>query len=138
LFGVVFLACLSIPIYAQPPAYPISPAPYYRQPMEREGGFNIQRSVRFKQNQDENGYHLYIQTRGYEPKSIQVKVEAPFLVVENQESQRLESRHEHGYSFTASSSSMRRRFMIPGDADLSAMQRSERDGVIDITLPYRR
>ena len=137
LFGVAVVACFTLPVlHAQPPGYPAG-GPYHRPPMERTHGFNVQRSVRFRKDQDEHGYHLRIHTRGYTPEAIQVKVEGPFLLVENQEAHRTENRHERGYSFSSSSSSMRRRFRLPRNADAAAMQRTEQDGVVVITLPYR-
>ncbi|MCG8013636.1 MAG: Hsp20 family protein, partial [Candidatus Thiodiazotropha weberae] len=74
---------------------------------------------------------------GYAPESIQVEVSGPYLVVKNQEAHRVENRNERGYSFSSSSSSMNRRFRLPGNADVSGMSRSEEDGVIVITVPYR-
>ena len=133
LCGAVAACCALPALHAQPPAYP----GYHRPPVERAHGFNVQRSVRFRQYQDERGYHLRIHVRGYAPEAIQVKVEGPFLLVENQQAQRIESRHERGYSFSSSSSSLRRRFKLPWNADGAAMQRTEQEGVVVITLPYR-
>ncbi|MET0045829.1 MAG: Hsp20 family protein, partial [Candidatus Thiodiazotropha sp. 6PLUC3] len=73
----------------------------------------------------------------YSADAIQVKIVGPYLVVENQEAHQIENRHQRGYSFSSTSSSMRRRFRLPADADVAAMARSEEDGVIVITLPYR-
>jgi HSP20 family molecular chaperone IbpA len=133
----LFIFWLALPIQAQPFSYPGPGAPYYRSPMGTGSSFHTQRAVRFQQDQDENGYHLRILIRGYTPEAIQVRVDGPYLVVENREAHRVENRHERGYSFSSSSSSMRRRFRLPRNADGAGMQRAEEDGVIVITLPYR-
>jgi HSP20 family molecular chaperone IbpA len=74
-----------------------------------------------------------------DPEAIQVTVQGWSLVVQNRESHRVEQRSDRGsYNFSATSSSMRRRFPLPPDADASAMKRSQEDGVVVITLPYRQ
>jgi HSP20 family molecular chaperone IbpA len=137
LLGALFILLLTLPIQAQPFSYTGPAAPYHRPPMASSSSFHTQRAVRFKQDRDDKGYHLKIITRGYTPEAIQVRVDGPFLVVENREAHRVENRHERGYSFSSSSSSMRRRFRLPRNADGARMQRAEEDGVIVITLPYR-
>jgi HSP20 family molecular chaperone IbpA len=122
---------------AQPYSYSTGGYPYQRPPVTKGARFYTQQSVKFQRYQDDQGYHLRIATQGYTPEAIMVKIDGPYLVVENQESHRVESRHERGYSFTRSSSSMRRRFRLPWNADGAAMKRSQEDGVIVITLPYR-
>jgi HSP20 family molecular chaperone IbpA len=104
-----------------------------------ERGYRVeqQRGIKFKRDRDQNGYHLRIYTKGYSPEALQVTVNGPFLIVENQESHQVENRYEQGYSFSTHSSSMRRRFRIPRDADSSAMQRSVQGSMVVITLPYR-
>ncbi|MCU7921834.1 MAG: Hsp20/alpha crystallin family protein [Candidatus Thiodiazotropha sp. (ex Dulcina madagascariensis)] len=137
LLSVILAIAFSPSIHAQPPGYfGYGGAPINRS-MERPASFNRQTSVRFKQDRDENGYHLRILTQGFSPEALQVKVEGRSLVVENQEAHRVENRSERGYIFSSASSSMRRRFRLPGDADVEAMQRTEEDGVIVITLPYK-
>jgi HSP20 family molecular chaperone IbpA len=123
------------PLRAQPPSayYP----GMYNRGMETPSSFQVQRRVRFRQDQDDIGYHLRIFVQGYSPEAIQVSVNGRFLLVENKEAHQVENRGQRGYSFVSSTSSMRRRFMLPWDADVSGMQRSEKEGEIVITLPYR-
>lgn len=137
LLGLVLGAGLTCSLHAQPFGYPEGGGPYNRPPAASGTGFRAQRSVRFQQRQDEKGYHLHILTHGYSPEAIQVNIDGPYLVVANKEAHRIENRHQRGYSFTSSSSSMRRRFRLPMNADIAAMKRVDVDGEIVITLPYR-
>jgi HSP20 family molecular chaperone IbpA len=101
------------------------------------GSFNFQRGMRFERDRDQAGYHLRIHLQGISPDAIQVNVQGHSLVVENRESQQIERRSDRGrYQFSSTSSSMRRRFSLPPDADVGALQRSDEEGVIVITLPY--
>ncbi|MES9831475.1 MAG: Hsp20/alpha crystallin family protein [Candidatus Thiodiazotropha sp. LLP2] len=137
LFGLALGVWLTLPVNGQPYPYPIGGERYSRPPVSSGSGFHTQRSLRFKRDQDESGYHLRIKAQGYTPDAIQVKIVGAYLVVGNQEVHKVENRHQRGYSFSSSSSSMHRRFRLPPDADTAAMTRSENDGVIVITLPYR-
>jgi HSP20 family molecular chaperone IbpA len=122
-------------LYAQPPGY-YYPGGSYNRGVEAPSSFHVQRRIRFRQDQDDAGYHLRIFLQGYSPEAIQVSVEGRFLLVDNKEAHRVENRNERAYSFVSSSSSLRRRFRLPWDADVSDMQRSENEGEITITLPY--
>ncbi|MCU7907111.1 MAG: Hsp20/alpha crystallin family protein [Candidatus Thiodiazotropha sp. (ex Epidulcina cf. delphinae)] len=137
LLSVIVAAAFSLSTLAQPPAYFGSGGVPFNRSIARPSFFNRQKSVRFKQDRDENGYHLWIFSQGFSPDALQVKMEGRSLVVENQEAHRVENRSERGYSFSSASSSMRRRFRLPGDADVEAMQKTEEGGVIVITLPYK-
>jgi HSP20 family molecular chaperone IbpA len=134
--GVFFMALTATQLYAQPPGYDY-PGGAYNRGVETPSSFHVQRRIRFRQDQDDVGYHLRIFLQGYTPEAIQVSVEGRFLLVKNKEAHRVENRDERAYSFVSSSSSMRRRFRLPWDADVSGMQRSEKEGEITITLPYR-
>jgi HSP20 family molecular chaperone IbpA len=134
--SLIFMVVAGSQLFAQPPGYYYPGAPYDRS-MEGPTSFHVQRRVRFKQEQDDAGYHLRIFLQGYSPEAIQVSVDRHSLLVENQEAHRVENRSDRGYSFSSSSSSMRRRFRLPMDADVNAMQRTEKEGEIVITLPYR-
>jgi HSP20 family molecular chaperone IbpA len=134
--SVFFMVWVTTQLYAQPPGYYNPGGPYYRG-VEAPSSFQVQRRVRFRQDQDESGYHLRILLQGYTPEAIQVSVDGRFLLVENKEVHQVDKRNERSYSFVSSSSSMRRRFRLPWDADVSGMQRSEKEGEIIITLPYR-
>ncbi|MCM8921313.1 MAG: Hsp20 family protein [Candidatus Thiodiazotropha sp.] len=136
LFSVILAVVFSSSIYAQPPGHYSSGASFSRT-ADGPSSFNMQRHIRFRQEQDDTGYHLRILFHGYSPDALQVKVQGRSLLVENQEAHRVENRGDRGYSFSTTSSSMRRRFRLPGDADVEAMQRTEKDGEIVITLPYR-
>jgi HSP20 family molecular chaperone IbpA len=134
----IFCLALGVPqLFAQPPGYYHPGTPYSRS-LEAPSSIQIQRRVRFQQDQDDTGYHLRIFLQGYSPDAIEVSVAGRSLLVANKEAHRVENRNERGYSFFSSSSSLRRRFRVPWDADLSGMQRSEKEGEITITLPYRR
>jgi HSP20 family molecular chaperone IbpA len=135
LIGLLLCAGLIAPVDAQ--AFDYRSGSSHRPPAAQVSSFNIQQSVKFQRYQDERGYHLRILTRGYNPEAILVEASGPYLVVKNQQAHRVENRHERGYSFTSTSSSMNRRFRLPRNADVAGMTRSEEDGVIVITLPYR-
>ncbi|MCG8020097.1 MAG: Hsp20 family protein [Candidatus Thiodiazotropha weberae] len=135
LIGLLLTAWLITLVDAQ--AFDYRSGSSHRAPLTQGSSFHTQKSVKFQRYQDEQGYHLRILSRGYAPESIQVEASGPYLVVKNQEAHRVENRNERGYSFSSSSSSMNRRFRLPGNADVSGMSRSEEDGVIVITVPYR-
>ena len=131
LFLLVFTGLAS----AQPPGAYSHPA-YGHAPQGSH--FAKQTSIRFERYRDQDGYHLRVHTRGMDPESLQVNIQGRSLVVENREAHRVERSSERGsYQFASSSSSMRRRFSLPPDADVQAMQRSVEEGVLVITLPYR-
>ncbi|MBT2971352.1 MAG: hypothetical protein B6D72_09390 [gamma proteobacterium symbiont of Ctena orbiculata] len=134
--SLIFMVVAASQLFAQPPGY-YHPGMSYDRAGQGPSSFHVERRVRFKQDQDASGYHLRILLQGYSPESIQVSVDGRSLLVENQEAHRVENRSERSYSFSTSSSSMRRRFRLPWDADLTAMQRTEKEGEIVITLPYR-
>ncbi len=137
--SAVIALLLAVSAQAQSPAdyYAVAPG-MGRPPMDRGVGFSQRRGIHFQQSQDDKGYHLIIHTQAYTPDAIEVRVEGPYLVVQNQQSQRLENRSERGYSFTSHATSFKRRFRIPRDADVAAMGRKEGEGNLVITLPYRR
>ncbi|MES9970390.1 MAG: Hsp20/alpha crystallin family protein [Candidatus Thiodiazotropha sp.] len=124
-------------LYAQPPGY-YHPGVSSHRAGTAPSSMHLQRRVRFRQDQDDAGYHLRISLQGYSPEAIQVSVDGRSLLVQNKEAHRVENRSERGHSFVSSSSSMRRRFRLPWDADVSAMKRTEKEAEIVITLPYRR
>jgi HSP20 family molecular chaperone IbpA len=130
------MALATSQLYAQPPGY-YHPGMSSSRAAQAPSSFHVQRGVRFRQDQDDSGYHLRILLQGYSPDAIQVSVDGRSLLVENKEMHRVENRNERGHSFVSSSSSMRRRFRLPWNADVNGMQRSEKEGEIVITLPYR-
>jgi HSP20 family molecular chaperone IbpA len=120
---------------AQPPGY--NPRPGYNHAPEAHR-FAVQKGVRFERFRDQDGYHLKIHTQGMDPEAIQVSVQGRSLVVENRESHQVQRHSDRGsYQFASASSSMRRRFRLPPDADAQAMQRSAAEDSLTITLPYR-
>jgi HSP20 family molecular chaperone IbpA len=101
--------------------------------------FVMRKGMRFERFRDQNGYHLRIHTQGMDPDALQVSVQGRSLVGENRESHQVEHRGDRGsYQFASASSNMRRRFPLPPDADVQAMQRSVEEGSLVITLPYRQ
>ncbi|MEJ2693024.1 MAG: Hsp20/alpha crystallin family protein [Candidatus Thiodiazotropha sp.] len=135
LLSVICFWALSLSALAQPPGVGGQGKGYgYTSPGNR---FFVQRGVHFERYRDRDGYQLRIHTRGMDPEAIQVTVQGRSLVVQNRESHQLERRSGRGgYSFSTTSSSMRRRFPLPPDADAGAMKRSQEEGVVVITLPY--
>jgi HSP20 family molecular chaperone IbpA len=134
-FLFALVSTMAATVSAQPPGYyGPSAAGGYAAP---SNSFSVQKGMRFEKGRDDKGYYLRIYTRGVSPEAVQVSVRGRTLIVENQESRQVEQRSDRGgYSFSTSSSSMRRRFPLPPDADAQSMQRSVEDGVIVITLPY--
>jgi HSP20 family molecular chaperone IbpA len=138
LFLSTLLSSLAVTVSAQPPGY-YGPGGAGGYAPPSSNSFNVQQDVRFERTRSDKGYILRIYTRGISPEAIQVSVQGHTLVVQNQESRQVERRSDRGsYSFSSSSSSMRRRFSLPPDADAQAMQRTVEDGVIVITLPYAK
>jgi hypothetical protein len=135
LIPCLLLSAFSMSLFAQPPGYP-APERGYGYPAG-PSAFSLQKGLRFERGRDQNGYILRIIVNGIDPEAIQVSVRGRSLVVENQESHQVEQRSDRGsYQFSSSSSSMRRRFPLPPNADAAAMERREQDGVIVVTLPY--
>ena len=133
--GVVLLLSMSTALQALPPGGYYPHRAYQDDP--GSNSFSVQRGMRFQRTRDENGYILRIETRGTTPDAIQVSLQGRSLVIQNQESRQVEQRSDRGgYQFSSTSSSMRRRFHLPPDADVAAMQRSEEDGVVVIRFPY--
>lgn len=131
----LILSTFSMGVLAQPPGYYGMDRGYATSP----NSFSVQQGVRFERGRDQNGYTLRILTQGISPDAIQVNVRGHTLVVENQESHQVEQRSDRGsYHFSSTSSSMRRRFTLPPDADVQAMKRTVEEGVITITLPYAK
>lgn len=132
--SAMLLSCVCTVSLAQPPGtYGFDRGAGYPSP----GSFNFQRGVRFERDRDRDGYHLRIHLQGISPDAIQVNVQGRSLVVENRESHQVEQRSDRGsYQFSSASSSMRRRFALPPNADVQALQRSDEEGVVVITLPY--
>ncbi len=133
-FSAVCLLAFGGAAMAQPPGPGYGPNYDQATPPAR---FSVQKGMRFERYRDTDGYHLRIYTQGMDPESIQVSVQGRSLVVQNRESHQVEQRSDRGsYQFATSSSSMRRRFPIPPDADAGAMKRSVEEGLLVITLPY--
>ena len=134
--SALFLMAFTGLASAQPPGAYSHPAYGHASQGNR---FVKQTGIRFERYRDQEGYHLRIQTRGMDPESLQVSIQGRSLVVENRESHRVERSSERGsYQFASSSSSMRRRFTLPPDADAQAMQRTVEEGALVISLPYRQ
>jgi HSP20 family molecular chaperone IbpA len=134
LIGAVLLLVFGSSALAQHPGTGPDQRFGYHSPSNR---YSVQKGVRFERYRDSAGYQLKIHTRGMDPEAIQVSVQGRSLVVENRESHQVEQRNDRGsYQFATTSSSMRRRFPIPPDADPGAMRRSVEEGVVVITLPY--
>lgn len=100
--------------------------------------YRTQGRMRIERDRNEEGYQLRIHISGdIDPEAIQVSVQGNSLLIVNDRSFQTEERGDQGYySFSRSSSSMRRRLSIPRNADTENMQRRVEDGVIIITLPY--
>jgi HSP20 family molecular chaperone IbpA len=134
LIGALTLLVISSTASAQPPGAGNPQQFGHASPSNR---FTVKKGIRFERFRDPQGYQLRIHTRGIDPEALQIRVQGRSLVVENRESHRLEQRNDRGgYQFASASANMRRRLMLPPDADVGAMQRSVKEGVVVITLPY--
>ncbi len=114
----------------EPPAATGYPAP---------GGLRIERRA------DEQGYYLLIHPGGLAPHAVQVTPMGRSLVISTTQS--LESEHRQApqqiypgyrrwsYSTYRSSGAMQRRISVPRDANIEAMQRTDSEATILITLP---
>ncbi len=133
-FCAACLLFMSGAAMAQPPGSGYQPYSGQAAPPNQ---FSVRQGMRFERYRDQEGYHLRIYTQGMDPESIQVSVQGRSLVVQNRESRQVEQRSDRGsYQFATASSSMRRRFPLPPDADAGAMKRSVEEGVLLISLPY--
>jgi HSP20 family molecular chaperone IbpA len=124
--------------YAFPPYgygyndYQAYPPGYGRGPVRHQ-------AIRIERDRDEHGYLVNVHLdENTQPEAIQVSVRGRHLLIESKRSLQREERDEGHYSYSRSSSSFRRRFLIPSDADAANMQRSDQQGLISITLPYLR
>jgi len=123
------------------PGYPgygnFQPPPQAGRPAPR--GLGIVRGV------NEQGYYLRIHLGGLEPQAVQVTPVGRTLVISATQSLQSERRHapqqshpgyrQWSYSTQRSSGAMQRRISVPRDADIDAMQRTDGEAVILITLP---
>jgi HSP20 family molecular chaperone IbpA len=138
LLSLLCLLALGAPAGAQSPAA-LGQRQGFSDYASADQRFSWQRGVRFERYRDQEGYRLRIHTRGIDPEAIQVSVQGRSLLVQNREAHQIERRSDRGgYQFATTSSSMRRRFPLPPDADAGAMTRTLEDGAVVITLPYAR
>jgi HSP20 family molecular chaperone IbpA len=103
-------------------------------------GYPFHGRIRIEKGRNEEGYQLRIYTGGnIDPESVQVTIQGRSILIENDQSFQREERNERGaFNYARSSSHIRRRFSIPRQADVDKMQRRVEDGVLIITLPYRK
>lgn len=123
------------------PAQGPEPMPYpgYERPVPPSSNhYRYSGRIRVEKGMNEEGYQLRIYTGGdVGPESIQVSIQGRSILIENNRSMQREERSEEGYfSYSRNSSSFRRRFSIPRNADAENMQRNVEGGVLTITLPY--
>jgi HSP20 family molecular chaperone IbpA len=123
------------------PGYPgygnFQPAPHAGRPAPR--GLGIERGA------NEQGYYLRIHLGGLESQAVRVTPVGRSLVISTSQSLQSERRHapqqsrpgyrQWSYSTHRSSGAMQRRISVPRDADIEAMQRTDSEAVILITLP---
>lgn len=133
--ALVFLSISSLLLAEPARGYPPHHGAYPANP--HANSYRVQKGMRFQRTRDEKGYALRIEIRGMMPEAIQTTLQGRTLTVQNRESHQVEQRSDRGgYQFSSTSSSMRRRFHLPPDADVSAMQRDEEEGAIVIRFPY--
>lgn len=113
--------------------------PPYDYGYQSQGPASTHRSNRrFERAMSAEGYLLIVRPgRGVDPESVQISIQNGTILVETKTSIQREETGDRGYySFSSSSSRMRRRFPLPPDADVEKMRREVRDGEIIITLPF--
>ncbi len=108
-------------------------------------GYPAPGGLRIERRADEQGYYLLIHTGGLAPHAVQVTPMGHSLVISKTQS--LQSEHRQApqeihpgyrrwsYSTYRSSGAMQRRISVPRDANIEAMQRTDREATILITLP---
>jgi HSP20 family molecular chaperone IbpA len=107
-----------------PPAYP---APGY--------GHRVPQSVRIATDRSPEGYVVTISLTGYQPSDIEVVRAGRWLIVRRAASEAESERQPGAYRFHRSYSTFSRRVTLPRDADLEAMQRTDGEGFIRLTVP---
>ncbi len=144
LFGIL-LALLILLV----PGSALGWSPYgYGPPWAGPGGAIPQtRALRLERSADQDNYYLTLHLSGMKAQEVKVTLEGGgrWLSIDSDDSS--ESSHEQssdqgGYyysrSFSYSSSRSNRRISLPRDADGSAMQRTDTEDRVEITIPRHR
>jgi len=112
--------------------------------MPRSGYGGPSGPLQISRHATEDAYIIDIRLDDMKPADIQVSTQGNWISVSRDQS-RQEVREDsfeqgRGYSrsYSFSSGSASRRFNIPRDADLEALTRAEREGVLRILIPRRR
>jgi len=85
---------------------------------------------------NEEGYFLVIETGERGADSVQVKLRGRSILISRSEFRRTERSSDAGrFAVVSRSNRFARRLMLPPDADMRRVSRSERDGVITIIVP---
>jgi HSP20 family molecular chaperone IbpA len=118
------------PGVAAPPAAPAAPA-------AQPSGMRVSRSA------DAKAYYIDVELSGIKPEAVKVTQDGRWMTVTidrtSQESRQQNFDDGRGYSrsYSLSSGMASRRFSLPGDADVAAMQREDTENRVHITLPRR-
>lgn len=85
---------------------------------------------------NEDGYFLVIETGERGTDSVEIKLRGRSILISRSEFRRTERSSDAGaFAVVSRSSRFARRLLLPQDADMRRMSRSERDGIITIILP---
>ena len=111
-------------------------------------GYPAAGGLRIERRADEHGYYLRIHPGGTAPEAVQVTPMGRSLVISTNRSVQSEHRQapeqvypgyrRWSYSTHRSSGVMQRRISVPRDANMEAMQRTDSEDAIMITLPRFR
>jgi HSP20 family molecular chaperone IbpA len=95
-------------------------------------------SVRLERQATKDAYRLLIHLKGYQPSEIAVSVVGNALVVRSVRAEGLNRVEQGGYQFVRRTHRFERRMSLPRDADVAAMRRTDKEGLVEIQIPRRR
>ena len=103
------------------------------------------RQLRLTRSADQNNYYVNVHVTGITPQEVTVAVEGDrWLAVRTEDSREFTyentapDRGAYTRSFSYSSGSASRRFSLPRDANMAAMQREDGEGQVRIVIPRFR
>ena len=82
-----------------------------------------------------DGYLVSILLNGYQPEDLEVVRWDRWLIVQRAGSDQDSAVSPGAYRYNYSYSTLSRRITLPRDADLSRMEREDREGMIQLTIP---
>ncbi|GEM_PF-5977405 len=128
-------ATLARPPFPYGPIGPVGPGPAFLRGPAEPIALYLRRETR------PDAYKAIIELRGITPKQVQVSTHGRMVEISTQAEDQTdeEKTGAAGYYryFSYRSNRLRRRFSVPGDADLGAMQREDGEDRITLTIPRR-